>query len=154
MITHEIENKSTDRRERVSIERSGDYEHQERIVEDLEAERRLLSFRITRVIYILFGTLEALLGLRFIFKLIGANAGNPFAQGVYQFTDLFLSPFSSLVANPSLGISALELTTLISMIIYLLAAWLLVQMVWLFFYRMRTRSVTTIDRQGDYIDKD
>ena len=28
-----------------------------------------LTFRLTRVIYILFGILEALLGLRFIFKL-------------------------------------------------------------------------------------
>jgi uncharacterized membrane protein len=154
MTTHEVENRTADRRERVSIERFDDHEHQERIVEDLSTERRLWSFRITRVIYILFGILEALLGLRFIFKLIGANAANPFAHGIYQFTSLFLSPFSSLLANPALGASILEITTLISMIIYLLGAWLLSQIVWLFFYRLHTYSVTTIDRQGDHIEND
>ena len=150
MTSHEIETKSTDRRESVSIQQDDGYEHQERIVEDLQAERRLLTFRITQVVYILFGILESFLGLRFFFKIIDANPSNPFAHSIYRFTDLFLSPFFNLVSNPSTGGMVLEVTTLIAMVVYLLLCWLLVQVVWLLFYRMRTRTVTTIQRErGD-----
>jgi YggT family protein len=148
MTSHEIKTQSTDRVESVSIEQSQGYEHQERIVEDLGAERRLLTFRITRVIYLLTGVLEGLLGLRFIFKLIDANPNNLFAHGIYRFSDLFVAPFSTLLVNPSVNGIVLEITTLIAMLIYLLLSWLVVQLVWLFFYRMRTRTVTTVDRDS------
>jgi len=36
-----------------------------------------------------------------------------------------------------------------TMVIFLLLSWLIVQLVWLFFYRLRTRTVTTVDRQTD-----
>jgi hypothetical protein len=65
------------------------YERQTQVVEDLNAERRLIVSRVAQLIWLLFGTLEALIGLRIIFKLIAANPNNPFANLLYAFTDLF-----------------------------------------------------------------
>ena len=70
--------------------------------------------------------LEAALGIRFLFKLIGADPTNLFANFLYALTDIVLFPFSNIVHNPSFHPNeAFELTTLIGMGIYWLIFWLL-----------------------------
>ncbi len=147
MTVPDVDSKPVERRESVVIEKQGKNEHQERIVQDVGAEKRMLNYRITRFIYLVFAILESLFGLRLLFKIIGANPNNLFAHTLYRFTDLFLSPFAGLISNPASGKIILEVTTIVAMLIYLLAGWVLIQLVWLIFYRARTRTVTTVDRQ-------
>jgi hypothetical protein len=147
MTTEEINTESADRRESVSTRQGSNFEHQERIVEDLGAERRSITYRITRLIYLIFGVIESLIGLRILFKLIEANPNNLFAAFVYRLTDMFLKPFVGLITNPSAGRMVLEVTSLIALLVYSLVGWLIVQLVWLVFYRARTRTVTVYNKE-------
>lgn len=123
------------------------YQRQTKVVEDVAAQRHLSVSKVTNFIWLLFGILEGLIGLRIFLKLIAANPNNPFANLVYQFTSLFLWPFQGLTTNPSAGGIVLELTSLIAMLVYALLGWAIVRLIWLIFYRPPTKEVTTYSRR-------
>lgn len=100
-------------------------------------EQRVATFKATQLIWLLLGFLEALIALRFVFKLIGVNAANTFAALLYNVTDLFVAPFASLTAAPAAGGMVLEISSLIAMFVYLLLAWALERIVYVLFYRPR-----------------
>jgi YggT family protein len=118
-----------------------------RVVENLGAEYRQNLRRVTQFIWLMFGTLEGLLGLRFALKLIGANPGNPFAEALYRITDLFLWPFRELVFSPTVNGFVLEIYTVIAMFVYALVAYVLVNLVWIIFARTNARTVTVYERR-------
>jgi hypothetical protein len=99
--------------------------------------QRYATFKATQLIWLLLGLLEAVLALRVVFKLIGVNGANPFATLLYGFTHFFVAPFASLTGAPSAGGMVLEISTMIAMIVYLLIAWALERIVYVFFYRPR-----------------
>jgi hypothetical protein len=136
-----------DRRKRVVIHQAGDHVHEEHVVQNYNLEYRETLRRVSQFIWLLFGGLEALLGIRVILRVIGANTGNVFTALVYQLSDLFLWPFRSIVANPSLQNLTLEITTIIAMLVYALLGWLVVRMLWVVFYQSPTSEVTTYDRE-------
>lgn len=78
---------------------------QRRLIEEErrnEAARRdLVSTRIVNGVYYLVGALEALLILRFVLRLSGANIDNTFAQVIYGLSDPFAAPFSTLFISPT-----------------------------------------------------
>ncbi len=98
-------------------------------------EQRVATFKVTQVIWLLLGLLEAVIALRVIFKLIAVNAANPFAALLYNVTNLFVAPFASLVKAPASGGMVLEVSSIIAMIVYLLIAWALERIVYVLFYR-------------------
>ena len=102
-----------------------------------DRDRRVFTFKATQLVWLLFGILEGLIGLRFLLKLIGANPESPFADFIYGFTDLFLLPFSGLTGTPSAGNMVLEISSLIAMAVYALLAWGLERLIWVIFYRPR-----------------
>jgi len=102
-----------------------------------EREQRIFSFKVTQLIWLLFGILEALIALRIGLKLIGANPDSPIVALIYGFTYLFLFPFEGLVASPTAGSMVLELSSMFAMLIYGLIAWAMERTVWLIFYRPR-----------------
>ena len=97
----------------------------------------MATFKVTQLIWLLLGLLEAALALRVVFKLIAVNADNLFASLLYGVTDLFVFPFASLVGAPKAGGMVLEISTIIAMIVYLLLAWALERVVYVLFYRPR-----------------
>ena len=88
-----------------------------------------------RLIWLLFGVLEALIALRIGLKLIGANPGSPIVALIYGFTYLFLFPFAGLIGSPTYGSMVLELSSMFALLIYALIAWAIERTVWLIFYR-------------------
>ena len=104
-------------------------------------EQRVATFKITQLIWLFLGLLEAGLGLRVIFKLLAVNPANPFASFLYGVTDLFLAPFASLVGAPSAGGMVLEISTLLAMIVYALVGWAFERIVYVIFYRPRGGTV-------------
>ena len=102
-----------------------------------EREQRILTFKATQLIWLLFGILEALIALRIGLKLIGANPGSPIVALIYGFTSLFLFPFTGLVGSPTVGSMVLELSSMFALLVYGLIAWAAERMVWLLFYRPR-----------------
>ena len=136
-----------DQREQVVVRQSGDHVHEEHVVQNVNLEYREAIYKVTQFIWLLFGALEALIGIRVILKLIGANPANAFTALVYQLSELFLWPFRNLIVNPAFGNSVLEITSLIAMIVYPLIGWAIVRLVWVLFYRAPTSQVTTYHRE-------
>ena len=134
------------RYKRVVVRQDGDHVHEEHIVEDVDLEYRQTIYKITQLIWLLFGILEAMIGFRIALKLIGANPANWFTAFVYQLTDIFLWPFQSIIANPSVQGLVLEISSFIAMLVYALVGWVVVRLIWLVFYHRDTRRVTTYDR--------
>jgi uncharacterized RDD family membrane protein YckC len=110
-----------------------------------EREQRIFSFKITQLIWLLLGILEALIALRIGLKLIGANPGSPIVALIYGFTYLFLFPFAGMTATPSAGGMVLELSSFFAMGIYALIAWAVERVVWLIFYRPRGAVVAVTE---------
>ena len=134
---------SPDREEYVEVVRNpGEYQ-QRHVVRDVAADQRVTISRITQILWLLFGFLEALIGLRVILKLIGANPAAFFAQMIYGITDVFLWPFAGITPDPGVGAFQLEISSIIAMIVYALVAWGLTRLIWVLFYRPNTSSAST-----------
>jgi len=138
---------TVDRRKSVVVQQHGDHVHEQQVVENVNLEHRENVYKISQFIWLLFGGLEALIGIRVILMLIGANQGNWFTAFVYQLSSLFLWPFQNLITNPSFQSMTLEVTSIIAMIVYALLGWLLVRLIRVIFYRTPATQVTTYDRQ-------
>jgi hypothetical protein len=138
---------TVDRRKKVVVQQHGDHVHEEHVVENVNLEYRESVYKVSQIIWLLFGGLEALIGIRVILLLIGANPANGFTAFIYQLTQLFLWPFQNLIANPTFQNMTLEVTSIIAMIVYALLGWIIVRMIWVVFYRSPTSEVTTYDRQ-------
>jgi hypothetical protein len=121
------------------------------VQQEPEREQRIFSFKVTQLIWLFLGILEALIALRIGLKLIGANPASPIVALIYGFTQLFLFPFEGMIATPSSGSIVLELSSFFAMLIYALIAWAVERTVWLLFYRPRgpvvgTTQTTTSER--------
>jgi len=132
-----------DREEHVEVvNQPGEYA-QRRVVHNPAAEQRVFISRITQIIWLLFGFLEALIGIRIVLKLIGANPAAAFTQIIYAVTDIFLWPFAGITYNPAIGAMQLEISSIIGLIVYALIAWGLTRLIWVLFYHPETTSVST-----------
>ncbi len=77
------------------------------------------------LVYLIFGIIEILLGLRFVLLLLGANAASPFVSLVYSWSGPFVAPFAGIfgqhvtIGGPGVvQQSILDWTTLIALVIF------------------------------------
>jgi uncharacterized protein YggT (Ycf19 family) len=82
----------------------------------------------SRVIALVFTVLEVLLLVRFTFKLLGANANQPFVSAIYGITEPLVAPFRGIFAQPD-GTPIVEIATLLSIVFFVLVAALIVALV-------------------------
>lgn len=134
-------------REKVVVDQTDGHVHEQHVVRNVNLEYREAVYKATQFIWLLFGGLEALIGIRVILMLIGANPANAFTAFVYQLSELFLWPFRNIVGNPAFQNYVLEITSLIAMIVYALIAWAIVRLIWVLFYRSPSSRVTTYHRE-------
>lgn len=97
-------------------------------------DRKSIATKMIELVYLLLIILESVLGLRFIFRLLGANPDNPFIQFLYQATLVFTYPFTTLFQSPiqnniSVSMYRLEFTTLVAMGVYALIAFIVVRII-------------------------
>lgn len=120
-----------------------DYKEVSTTATDEGQKHRDVTFKVTSILWLLLGLLEGVLALRFIFMLIGVDPANTFAKFLYGLTGIFVAPFASLIGAPALGRSTFEVSTLLAMAVYALAAWALERIIYVAFYRPRgAKSVT------------
>ena len=121
------------------------------VQQEPEREQRIFTFKISQLIWLFLGILEALIALRIGLKLIGANPESPIVALIYGLTFLFLFPFEGMIATPTAGRMVLELSSLFAMLIFALIAWAVERIIWVLFYRPRgpvvgTTQTTTSER--------
>lgn len=79
--------------------------------------------RAKQVVYFVFGAINVLLLMRFIFLALGASEASPFIQLIYGLSGLFVRPFQGIFGEPALGASVLEWASLIAIAVYSLIAY-------------------------------
>jgi YGGT family len=111
---------------------------------DPYAGRRATSARLVQPIYLLFGLIEGLLVIRFVLRALAANAEGGFAQAVYAITSVLVAPFVGLFGAPQISTgAALEVSTLIALLVYAAIGWILARAAWLIFGESRSSTVAS-----------
>jgi len=77
--------------------------------------------RINNLVWFLFGVIDVLLALRFLFLLLGANSVG-IVKFLYDLTNIFVSPFNGIFASPSFGESFFDSAAIVGVVIYSLLA--------------------------------
>jgi len=93
------------------------------VFEDKNQSRANARYWIARVTYFLLGVLEVILGLRLLFRLLGANEGNDFVTFLYNLSHIFVVGFNGIFNDQALGRSVFEVSTVVAMLVYALIAW-------------------------------
>lgn len=88
------------------------------------------------IAYAIFGLIELIVGLRFIFRLIGANPGSGFVDWVYSWSNTLVAPFAGIFGQDATATgttgavtsSVFDWTALIALLIYGLLAGIIVRL--------------------------
>jgi uncharacterized protein YggT (Ycf19 family) len=82
----------------------------------------------SRVIALVFTVIEVLLLIRFVLKLLAANADQALVALIYGVTDPLIAPFRGIFAQPT-GTPVIEIATLLSIVFFVLVAALILAIV-------------------------
>ena len=110
--------------------------------------RRVAAARLAQLVYWVFGLIEGLIAIRLVLKALGANPAAGFSSFIYGITAPLIAPFTGLFSNPSYQNSVLELSSIVALIVYALAAWLLGRLVWILVGESRS-AIRTHSTQMD-----
>lgn len=77
---------------------------------------------IERVIFYILWIVSAILIMRILFFLLGANPDAPFIDWLYSFSQLFVAPFAGIFETPEYGGAVLDLASVTAICIYFVAA--------------------------------
>jgi uncharacterized protein YggT (Ycf19 family) len=81
---------------------------------------------VTRIVTLLFTVIEVLLLIRFVLKLLGANAQQPLVDGLYRVTEPLVRPFQGIFPQPA---GAIDLPALLAIVFFFLLGALVVAVV-------------------------
>ena len=127
-------------------------ENREEVYVDRNASRANARYWITTVTYFILGVLEVIMGLRLLFRLLGANTDNGFITFLYNLSHVFVGAFGGIFNDQAIGSThVFETSTVIAMLIYALIAWGIVSLGRVAFAPVASgqQSVTTT-RRGRY----
>lgn len=81
-----------------------------------------------RIVWFVVGVINAIVALRFVLLLLGANREAGFTDFVYSLSAPFVSPFIGIFGEPTYGRSVFEVSSLLAIVIYSLVAWGIVKL--------------------------
>ena len=130
-----------EKRERIEVIKGDGIERRQRVVETAPSGRRVFVARFTQFLWLVVSVIVILLGIRFAFVLISANAATGFVNFIYQVTDPLVLPFKNIVVTPGFDIGAI-----IAIFVYMIVGWLIITLFRLIFSDTnRLRQVTQVD---------
>ncbi|TSC78619.1 MAG: hypothetical protein G01um101425_1021 [Candidatus Peregrinibacteria bacterium Gr01-1014_25] len=91
---------------------------------------RLVRYTTTPLSFLLFilDAVQVMLGVRFAFKLIGADPGNGFVGVLYSISDPFFAPFRGILPVTAFSGGIVEWSVLLATVMYALFGALLVRL--------------------------
>lgn len=100
------------------------------LVETTPANTEPAAFTAARVVSLVGGIIMALLAMRFVLSLLGANRGNDFASFIYSVSHPFAAPFFGLFNyTPQFGVVRFEFETLIAIGFWAFVTWMIIRLV-------------------------
>lgn len=104
---------------------------------------------LARIVWFVFGAIEAFIAVRFLLTLLGANARAAFVEFVYAVSDVFMAPFNAIVGNSSVSGSIFEWSALVAIAVYALVAWGLVALIGVLSPREHAQTVERVEVDED-----
>lgn len=127
-------------------------EHRKEVYRDFNQSMINTRYGITSLIYFLLGVLEVVLGLRFIFRLLGASEVSPFITFLYNVSHPFVAIFNGIFNDQTIGSTGVfEISTILAILIYALIGWGIVSLARIIFFPnvpSRRESSTTRRRRS------
>jgi YGGT family len=93
------------------------------------SDRPAYSVRAEQAVWLLTGVVDALLVIRFAFKLLAASSQASFVTFIYNLTDVFVAPFHGIFNTAANGRNAFEPESLVAIVVYSLIGWGLAKLV-------------------------
>jgi hypothetical protein len=119
-MNEDQEQQTTEVRE--TNERQGDTNMRRQTVQSTSTASNAVILK--RVVWYIAGVIIALLAIRIILLLLGANRENEFVDFVYALSEIFAAPFYGIFNyQPAYGQVILELSSLVAIAVYALIAW-------------------------------
>ncbi len=84
---------------------------------------------LQRIVWFIVGVINALLAIRFVLLLLGANHSAGFVDFIYGITSIFVAPFVGIFGEPTYGKFMFDVSSLLAIVIYSLIAWGIVKLV-------------------------
>lgn len=81
--------------------------------------------KVIQVVWYIVGVIVAIMLVRFVLALLGANLDNAFASFIYSITEPLVAPFRGLlqVGEFQAGVVRVEIETLLAALVYALIGW-------------------------------
>jgi YggT family protein len=112
---------------RVEQDVVGDQVVQRESVNAVPARDVRTANKTIQIVYYIEGLIMALLGLRFVLRLLGASVASPFVSFIYTITYPFVYPFFGMFRSVwGYGAARLEFETLVGMAVYAILTWIIV----------------------------
>jgi hypothetical protein len=85
---------------------------------------------IAKIIYTILLIVETIVSLRLIFTFIQANQSNEIVALVYRISDIFITPFTGIVAESvRIGNFVVDTTALLALIVYMVLAFIMIEII-------------------------
>ena len=91
--------------------------------------RPAYSVRAEQAVWLVTGVVDALLIIRFAFKLLAASTQASFVTFIYNLTQVFVAPFHGIFNTAASGRNVFEPESLVAIVIYSLIGWGLASLV-------------------------
>jgi len=110
----------------MSSTRTGSIDHRRQVHTEV---RRPIEAVVSRIVMFVFGLIEVLIAIRFVFTLLGANAEAGFVRLVQGLSGVFMAPFTAIFNTQSVAGATFEWSALVAIAVYALIAWGIVALV-------------------------
>lgn len=107
----------------------------------------------TRIVWFVAAVIEVLIAIRFVLKLIGANAEAGFVQLIQAVSGLFMAPFTAILGSQKVAGSTFEWSALIAIAVYALIAWGIVALIAAVSPRSHAETVQRVESDEDVVAK-
>jgi uncharacterized protein YggT (Ycf19 family) len=92
-------------------------------------DRRNAAWRIGQLVYLIFGVVIALIAIRFVLLLLGANPNAGFTDFVYDVTGPLVAPFEGIFGAPDVETGVFDPASLVAIVVYSLIAWVVAKVI-------------------------
>lgn len=96
---------------------------------DPYADRRDAAWRASQLVWLIFGVGIALIAIRFVLLLLGANPDAGFTDVIYTLTNPLVRPFEGIFGAPNLETGVFDPASLVAIVVYSLLAWVVAKLV-------------------------
>lgn len=103
---------------------------------------------VARVVYWVFGVIEAIIAARFVLRLLGANPAARFTAFVYRLSSALIAPFLAVFPTPHVQGAVFDWSALLAIVVYALVAWGIVALI----YAARPRKDVSTVEESEHVD--